>query len=70
MGKYYPNIHCSHDNSCVVNLGVKLKIALTGVRNRIKESLAKRLIKYFLTLYSLLKLAYFFVKSAFRQFKK
>ena len=32
-----------HDNSCVVNFGAKLKIALTGVRSRDRESLAKRL---------------------------
>ena len=31
-----------HDNSCVVNFGAKLKIALTGVRSRVRESLAKR----------------------------
>ena len=33
-----------HDDSFVVNFGVKLKLALTGVRSRVRESLAKRLI--------------------------
>ena len=49
-------------------LGAKLKIALTSVRSRVRESLAKRLILYIL--YFLLKLTYFLVKSVYRQFKK
>ena len=30
-----------HDNICVVNFGVKLNIALTGVHSRVRESLEK-----------------------------
>ena len=33
-----------HEDSCIVYFGAKLKIALTGVRSRVRESLAKRLI--------------------------
>ena len=33
-----------HDDRCVVNFGVKIKIVLTGVRSRVRESLAKQLI--------------------------
>ena len=36
-----------HDNNCIVNFGAKLKIALTSVRSRVRESLAKLLILYF-----------------------
>ena len=32
-----------NDGSCVVNFGMELKIALTGMRSRVRESLAKRL---------------------------
>ena len=48
--------------------GVKLKIVLTGVCSRVRESLAKRLIYFFYIF--LLKLTYLLVKSAYRQFKK
>ena len=65
--------------------GTQLKIALTGVHTRIRESIAKRLnwcaqLSYgiprktadliLLTLYFLLKLTYILAKSAYRQFKK
>ena len=33
-----------HDDQCVVNFSAILKIALTGVRSRVRESLAKRVI--------------------------
>ena len=32
-----------HDDSCAVNFGVKLNIALTDVRSRVRESLDVRL---------------------------
>ena len=38
-----PQNALQHDNSCVVNIGTKLKIALSGVRSIVRESLAKRL---------------------------
>ena len=44
MGKYNPQNVLQYDNSCVVKFGAKLKIGLTGVRSRVRESLAKRLI--------------------------
>ena len=48
MGKYYFKMHCSmtsdDNHSYIVNFGAKLKIALTDVRSRVKESLAKWLI--------------------------
>ena len=44
MSKYYPQNALQYDDSCVVNFGVELKIALSGVRSRVRESLAKRLI--------------------------
>ena len=46
-GYILPENTLQHDDSCVVNFGVKLKIALTGVRSRVRESLAKQLIQYF-----------------------
>ena len=39
-----PENALQHDDSCVVNFGVKLKIALTSVRSRVREYLAKQLI--------------------------
>ena len=48
----------------------KLKIALTGVRSIVRESLAKRTNLILLTLYFLLKLTYFLAKSVYRQFEK
>ena len=42
MGKYYPQIALQHEDSCVGCFGAKLKIALTGVRSRVREPLAKR----------------------------
>ena len=45
--------------------GAKTKIALTSVRSRVRESLAKWLI--LLTLYFLLKLTYVLVKMLFDQ---
>ena len=46
-GLILPQNALQHDNSCVVNICVKLKIALSGVPSRVKESLAKWLIYYF-----------------------
>ena len=43
-GLILPQNALQHDNNCVVNFSAKLKIALTGVRSRVRESLAKRLI--------------------------
>ena len=43
MGKYYPKMHCSMAIAALSSFGAKLKITLTGVRNRVRESLAKRL---------------------------
>ena len=40
-GLVLPQYALQHDNSCVVNFGTKLKIALAGsVRSRVRESLA------------------------------
>ena len=58
------------NNSCIVYFGAKLEIAVTGVRSRVRESLAEMANLTLLTLHFLLKLAYFFVKSAFQQFRK
>ena len=47
MGKYYHKMHCSMTIAALSSFGAKLKIALTGVRSRVRESLAKRLIESF-----------------------
>ena len=39
-GKILPQNALQHDNSCVVNFGAILKLALTGVHSRVRESLA------------------------------
>ena len=39
-----PKNALQRDNSCVVNFGAKLKIALIGVRSRVRKSLPKWLI--------------------------
>ena len=44
MGKYYPKMYCSIAIAALSSFGPKLKIVLTGVRSRVRESLAKRLI--------------------------
>ena len=50
MGKYYPKMHCSMAISALSIFGAKQKkkkkkkIALTGVRGRVRETLTKRLI--------------------------
>ena len=44
MGKYYPKMHCSMAIAALAIFGAILKIALTGVRSRVREALAKRLI--------------------------
>ena len=46
-GYILPENALQRDYSCVVNFGVKLKIALTGVRSRVRESLAKQLTNTF-----------------------
>ena len=59
-----------HHDSYIVNFCAKTKIALTGVRSRVPSipSITGNLI--LLTLYILLKLTHFLVKSVFRQFIK
>ena len=47
IGKYYPKMQCSMAIAALSIFGAKLKIALTGVRSRVRESLAKRLISLF-----------------------
>ena len=42
-GYILPQNALQHDNSCVVDFGAILKIALTGVRSRFRESFAKQL---------------------------
>ena len=44
MGKYYAKMHCSMVIVALSISGAKPKIALTGVRSVVKESLAKWLI--------------------------
>ena len=39
-----PKRHCSMAIAALLIFGAKLKIPLTGVRSRVRESLAKRLI--------------------------
>ena len=34
-GQILPENALQHDDSCIVNFGVKLKIVLTGVRSRV-----------------------------------
>ena len=43
MGKYYPKRHCSMAIAALLTFGAKLKIALAGVRSRVREPLTKRL---------------------------
>ena len=43
-GQILPQKTLQNGDSCVVNFGRETKIALTGVRSRDRESLAKRLI--------------------------
>ena len=65
MSKYYHSA-LQHDERGVVNFGAKPKIALTDVRSRVRESLAKILLSLY---FCLLKLAYFLVKSFILQFR-
>ena len=64
MGKYYVKI------VALSIFGAKPKIALTGVRSIVRESLAKMANLILLPVYFLLKLSNFLLKSAFRQFRK
>ena len=41
---YYPKMHCIMAVAALSTFGAKLKVALTGVRSRVRESLAKRLV--------------------------
>ena len=70
MGKHYPKIQCSMTIAALSIFGAKTKIALTGVRSRVREfpCIIDNLI--LLTLYFSLKLTHFLIKSAFRQFIK
>ena len=43
MGKYRPKMQCRMAIAALSGFGAKTKIALTGVRSRVRESLAKRL---------------------------
>ena len=63
MGKYYPKRHCNMAIAALSILGAKLKIALTSVRSRVRESLPKSANLILLTLYFMLKLTYYLVKS-------
>ena len=36
MGKHYPQNAMQHHDNYVVNFGAKIKIALTGVRKRVR----------------------------------
>ena len=65
--KYYPKMYCSMAIAALSIFGVKLKKALTDVRSRVKESLAKRKTAnlIILTLSFSMKLTYFLVKSAY-----
>ena len=42
--KYYPKMHYSMAIAALSTFGAILKIALTGVRSRVREALAKRLV--------------------------
>ena len=44
MGKHYPKMQCRKTIDALSIVGAKTKVALTGVRSRVRESLAKRLI--------------------------
>ena len=66
-----PQNAVKHHDSYVDIFSVKTNIALTAVRSRVRESLASHTANLILfTLYFLLKLTHFLVKSAFRQFMK
>ena len=69
MDKYYAKMHCSMGTVALLIFGAKPKIALTGVRGIVRESLKKGNL-ILLTPSFLLKLTYFLVKSAFRQLRK
>ena len=43
-GQILPENALQHDDSCVINFGAILKLALTGVRSRAREALANWLI--------------------------
>ena len=64
-GFTFPQNTMQHHGTCVANFGAIAIIALTGEQSRVRESLAKRLIQYFLTLSALIKLTYFLVKKCF-----
>ena len=57
-----------HDVSCVIYFWHELKIALTGVRSRVRKSLAKQFFLYFFDLHFLVKLIHSLFISAFQQF--
>ena len=44
MGKHYPKMQCSITISTLSIFGARTKIALTGVRSRVRKSLASQLI--------------------------
>ena len=47
MGKHDPKKQCSITIATLSIFGARTKIALTGVRSRVRESLASQLIQYF-----------------------
>ena len=47
MGKNYPKMQCSITIAMLSIFGAKTKIVLTGVRSRVRISLASQLIQYF-----------------------
>ena len=44
MGEYYPKMQCSTTIAMLSIFGARTKIALTGVRSRVRESLVSQLI--------------------------
>ena len=69
MGKYYPKMHCSMAIAALSIFGAKLKIALTGVRSRVRE-FPHEMANYFNSVPFAETYLFFLVKSAYRQFKK
>ena len=62
-GRILLQIQCNMTSAVMSVLSTKTKTLLTGVRGRVKEYLT-------LTLYFLVKLIYFLLKSALQQFRK
>ena len=70
MGKHYPRYAMQHDDSCFVNFGGANKNSANWCAKQssgIPRKTANLII--LLTMYFLLKLTYFLVKSALRKFR-